>query len=104
MKITSVIDKTRRKGYNRIMKLWIKLIKNEKILANIVAENDLPLTWDNYESMLTEACHKLDLSTPITLSMHFNSLVRFNITEYKARDFIEPIDFTKLTVENINED
>lgn len=85
------------------MKLWIKLIKEEKILANLVAENDLPLSWENYESLLSETCHKLDLSTPITLSMHFNSLVRFNITEYKARDFIEPIDFTKLTVENIND-
>lgn len=83
------------------MKLWVKLIKEEKIIANEVAENDLPLSWENYETTLTEMCHKLDLSTPLTLSMHFNSLIRFNITEYKARDFIEPIDFTKLTVENI---
>lgn len=85
------------------MKLWVKLIREEKILENLVVENELPLSSDNYERLLSDVCHKLDLSTPITLSMHFNSLVRFNITEYKARDFIEPIDFTKLTVENISE-
>lgn len=79
------------------------MIKNEKILANFVVENNLPLSFEEYERLLTEACHKLDLSTPITLSMHFESLARFNITEYKARDFIEPIDFTKLTVENISD-
>lgn len=83
------------------MKLWIKVIKEEKILQNVVVQNELTLNTDNYESTLSEVCHKLDLSTPITLSMHFNSLARFNITEYKERDFIEPIDFTKLMVENI---
>lgn len=83
------------------MKLWIKLIKEDKIIANIVEENNLSLNLDNYESTLTEVCHKLDLSTPITLSMHFSSLIKFNITTYKARDFIEPIDFTTLSVENI---
>lgn len=83
------------------MKLWIKVIKEEKILQNVVAENNLAMNPDNYESTLSDVCHKLDLSTPITLSTHFDSLRCFNITEYKARDFIEPIDFTKLTVENI---
>ena len=85
------------------MKLWVKIIKDEKINAHIIETNDLPMNIDNYEETLTEVCHKLDLSTPVSLSMHFNSLVKFNITEYKARDFIEPIDFTKLVIENISD-
>lgn len=85
------------------MKLWIKVINEDKILENVVAENDFPLDFDAYEATLTEVCHQLDLSTPITLSMHFMSLIKFNMTEYKARDFIEPIYFTKLLVENIEE-
>lgn len=85
------------------MKLWIKVINEDKIIQNVVAENDFSLDFDAYEATLTEVCHQLDLSTPITLSMHFTSLIKFNMTEYKARDFIEPIYFTKLMVENIEE-
>ena len=84
------------------MKLWAKIIKGDKLLANLVVRNRAPLEQEAYESFLCEICTQLDLSTPVTLTTHFNHLKRFNIVEYKPRDFIEPVSFTKFTLENVD--
>ena len=84
------------------MKLWAKIIKGDKLLANLVVRNRAPLEQEAYESFLSEICTRLDLSTPVTLTTHFNHLKRFNIVEYKPRDFIEPVSFTKFTLENVD--
>ncbi len=86
------------------MKLWAKVIDGEYLRANKVVRNSLPLTQDNFEEVLREICHELDLSTPVTLTSHFRHLAKFNIVEYKPRDFIEPVEFTKFTIENVDYD
>ncbi len=86
------------------MKLWAKIVDGEHLRANIIARNAAPLTREEYEAFLVEICQRLDLSTPVSLAMHFNHLRRFNIVEYKPRDFIEPVDFTKFTIENVDYD
>lgn len=86
------------------MKLWAKIVDGEHLEANLVVRNAAPLTREEYESFLSEICQRLDLSTPVSLSTHFNHLRRFNIVEYKPRDFIEPVGFTKFTIENIDYD
>ena len=86
------------------MKLWAKVIDGEYLRANVVVRNSLPLTQDNFEEVLREICHELDLSTPVTLASHFRHLAKFNIVEYKPRDFIEPVEFTKFAIENVDYD
>ena len=67
-------------------------------------ENDLPMGRDEYERTLMDFCHSANLSTPISLVPHFLSLVKFHVTHYLPRDFIEPVDFDKLIVEDIKEE
>ena len=86
------------------MKLWAKIIDGEHLRANLIVRNADPLERDAYESFLAEICDRLDLSTPITLPTHFQHLRRFNIVEYKPRDFVEPVEFTKFTLENVDYD
>ena len=86
------------------MKLWAKVIDGEYLRANVVVRNSLPLTQDNFEEVLREICHELDLSTPVTLLSHYRHLERFNIVEYKPRDFVEPVEFTKFAIENVDYD
>ena len=86
------------------MKLWAKIIEEDKLRANLIVRNGAPLEREAYEAFLREICQQLDLSTPITLPMHFNHIKRFNIVEYKPRDFIEPVTFTKFTLENVDYD
>ena len=74
------------------------------MILSLTEENDLSLNMDDYERTLTEMCHRAGLSTPVTLVPHFTSLVRFNVTHYLPRDFIESVDFDRLIIENIEED
>lgn len=86
------------------MKLWFKIMRKDKIAYSLVEENDLPLNIDDYEATLAEMCHKADISTPVSLVPHFMSLVKFNVTRYLPRDFIDKENFDKLVIENIQED
>ena len=86
------------------MKLWAKIIDGDKLLANLVVRNGAPLVREEYESFLPEICQQLDLSTPVTLPTHFNHLKRFNVVEYRPRDFVEQVSFTKFTIENVDYD
>lgn len=86
------------------MKLWFKILKDDKMIYSATEENSLSLNQEDYERTLTEMCHKANLSTPVSLVPHFMSLVRFNVTDYLPRDFIESVDFDKVIIENITED
>ena len=86
------------------MKLWFKIMLNDKMIFDLTEENDLPLNIEDYERTLSEMCHKADLSTPVTLVPHFMSLVKFNTTYYLPRDFFEDVKLDRLIIENIAED
>lgn len=84
------------------MKLWAKIIEGEKIIANKIYRNSQPLTQATYEAFLVQIAEDLDLSTPVGLSVHFTHLAKFNIVEYKPRDFMEPVTLTKFVIENVD--
>lgn len=87
------------------MKLWAKILgEDDKISANRLFRCPLPLTQDNYEAWLPDICHAFDLATPVSLRAHYNHLARFNIVEYKPRDFLEPVSFRKFVIENVDYD
>lgn len=83
------------------MKLWAKTICGEKLQTNIVMENNLSLTRDNYETFLMDICKELDIPTPVSLSVHFSYLYNFNIVKYLPRDFVDQVDFDFFTIENV---
>lgn len=83
------------------MKLWAKIIKGEKLINNIVWSNNLTMTKANYEATLMEICHALDIETPVTLNTHYRYLVDFNIVKFLPRDFVDKVDYTLFTIENI---
>ena len=86
------------------MKLWFKIMSNDRLVYNAIEENDLPLEREDYERTLTEMCHKANLSTPVSLFPHYMSLVKFNVTDYLPRDFMESVDFDRVIIENIEID
>ena len=85
------------------MKLWFKIMHNDRMVYHTTECNDLPLSREEYERTLADICQRCNLSTPVSLVPHFLSLVKFNVTEYLPRDFIESVDFDKVIVENIEE-
>lgn len=84
------------------MKLWIKLIENDRIKQHNVIENDLKMNRENFEISLREICAELDIPTPMILKSNFKHFNMFNIAKFTERDFVETINFDAMTVENVD--
>ena len=83
------------------MKVWAKVMKGDKILRDVVYENEVPLTQSGFQSLMQELSYKLDIATPVILVNHLKHLERFNRVKFLARDFIEDVDFDLLIVERV---
>ena len=85
------------------MKIWAKVMKGDKILRDVIYENDLTLTPSNFHRTLQEISYKLDVATPVTLPTHYKHFERFNRVKYLPRDFIEEVDYTSFVLERVIE-
>ena len=85
------------------MKIWAKVMKGDKILRDVIYENDLTLTPSNFQRTLQEISSKLDVATPVTLPTHYKHFERFNRVKYLPRDFIEEVDYTSFVLERVIE-
>ena len=86
------------------MKIWAKTIRDDKITRNIVHECEFLANDYLYGEALRDICEKMDIPTPISTVTNYIHFVRFNMTRYQVRDFVESVDFDYLTIECIPED
>lgn len=82
------------------MRIWAKIMNDDKIVKNIIVRFDYVFNKKNYERCLILICNQLDIPTPITLKYHFNSFDEFNIVKYLPGEFIEKVNFTSFVLEN----
>lgn len=82
------------------MKIWLTVHKGEKITYGTIADYGKKLTRAGFENLVSECCRAADLATPVFLISHFSHFHRFNIAKFLPRDFLEPVDFDFITVEN----
>ena len=82
-----------------MVKLWIKVKEEDKILNDTVLENEADLTEDVFLDMMSKAADELDISTPVILSTHFENLKTFKRVEFLPRDFIDEVKFTSLEID-----
>lgn len=85
------------------MKVWAKTVVEDKITRDIVYEYSSADNEDEFVSVLQEVCGLLDIPTPVATRVNFNHFVMFNNTRFKARDFVESIDFDVLDLEAVPE-
>ena len=83
-----------------MVKIWCKVIKNERIIKSHVLEIDEANT--SFFDMLKNLCEKLNIPTPVLLDKHVYDFNVFNISTFKADDFIESINFNRLTLQLVN--
>lgn len=83
-----------------MIRLWIKLMRGDKILFDSV-ETIEKIDSKNLHKVLALFAEKFDVTTPVILSNHIETLSTFNRTVFLPRDFIAPGDFTSLEVESI---
>ena len=83
-----------------MVKIWGKVIKNEKIVKSHVLEIDETNT--SFFDMLKSMCEKLNVPTPVLLDKHVYDFNVFNMSTFKPDDFIETVIFNRLTLQLVN--
>lgn len=83
------------------MKLWAKVILDNKIIKDFTYENDQDFNINHLCLYMTDICEALDMETPVILKKHHEQLYLFRITTFHLCDFMHESGFDKLTIENI---
>lgn len=85
-------------------KIWVKKIKDNKIIDSLVIENKENIDLkEKRNKCLSEACNKFDLSIPLFLKKHEDEFSQFKQIVFYPEDFIDEIDFDKLEFELIDD-
>ena len=79
--------------------MWAKVVKGHKIIKNIIYESIDNFSRETFYLHIQEICHRIDVSTPVVLNYHINNYLDFNNCSFLSRDFVEPINFDKLIIE-----
>ncbi len=83
------------------MRLWAKLMKEGHIEKQFVYESDEKLTYSHFFDYMTEICMTLDIPTPVLTKTHIFNFAKFNHVKFLPRDFVEPLGYDHLFLENI---
>ena len=89
--------------YALYMKIWARLMKDDKIAKDTIYVSPLPLSEGNYELWLRDICHELDAPNPVLLNQHYKNFVNFHNTKFRQDDFVETLDCDMLVIEDFKE-
>ena len=82
-----------------MIRIWAKILREEKILKDMIYEQYETFDIDNFQTYMEEICGELDIATPIVLTKHIKHYVCFNNAVFLPSDFAESVDFDKLVIE-----
>ena len=88
-----------------MIRLWGKIIKNNKIITELESKYD----FDDieYQSQLKycieNICRELDIQKPYWLENNLKEYNRYKKTSFNQDNFIEEIDFDKFEIEVLDE-
>ncbi|MBR2384861.1 MAG: hypothetical protein IKA99_04530 [Clostridia bacterium] len=85
-----------------MVKLWIKLIKDDKIIKDVVVEKQDAFEWVNFADYLTEGLYALDEPTPVVIKHHIIDFAKFHVVRFRPSDFVESVNFDYMWVENLD--
>ena len=83
-----------------MVRIWAKILKNNKIIKQCVYENDNPIDYSKFLTYVRSICEKLDCPTPVLIKTHIFNYAKYNNVKFTKDDFVETVDFDKLVLEN----
>lgn len=75
------------------MRIWAATRDMDKIIKEVVMDFPAAHSEDEWNAVLGDICHELDLSRPVLLKKHLNELNTFRHTAFLPSDFMEGVDF-----------
>lgn len=87
-----------------MFRLWIKEIKDNHLLKDIVIEDSSSDTRTHkIMNSLEKACYSFDLSNPIWLDSNISEFKKLSKTRFTKDSFIENIEFDYLEISILEE-
>lgn len=87
------------------MRIWFKLIKDNRLLRDFVVEDESGETRTHkIFAALDSACYEFDLGKPIWLDANINEFKAHAKTRFRADCFVEEIAFDFLELQVLEED
>ncbi len=83
-----------------MVRIWAKVMKKDKIVKQCVFEREGITDYSLFFDYLRDICQTLDIATPVLIKTHLFNYAKYNVVRFKQDDFVEPIDFDKLVLEN----
>ncbi len=84
-----------------MVKIWAKLLKKDKIVRQYVFELNGQIDYSMFFDYVREICENLDAPTPVIIKTHLFHYAKYNVLKFRKDDFVEPIDFDYLILENL---
>ena len=81
------------------MKIWARLMIDGKNVKDTLYKDNKSLTYESYENMLRNIADLLDISSPVTMTIHFKHFKEFNIHRFKPDDFVESFEYDSMEIE-----
>ncbi len=81
------------------MKIWARLMIDGKNVKDTLYQDNKSLTYESYENMLRNIADLLDISSPVTMNIHFKHFKEFNIHRFKPDDFVESFEYDSMEIE-----
>ena len=81
------------------MKIWAKLIKNEKTIAQGVVEAENLNTFSGITKAFMDVAEEMKIPTPVITRTSAQFFFDFNSVRFKPDDFVEEVDFDYLFIE-----
>ena len=81
------------------MKIWAKLIKNEKTISQGVVEADNLNTFSGITKAFMDIAEEMKIPTPVITRTSAQFFFDFNSVRFKPDDFVEEVDFDYLFIE-----
>ncbi|MCM8710897.1 hypothetical protein M2651_07645 [Clostridium sp. SYSU_GA19001] len=86
-----------------MIKIWGKIVKNNKILKDAVVTSDIEGTYqDNLKQCINELCYKFDIQKPYWLPTNMEEYNKRGKTIFNSHNFMEEIDFDKFIIEELD--
>jgi hypothetical protein len=87
------------------MRIWARLVKDNKILKDLVVENyDEDTRTHKVFDAVEKICDEFDLSRPIWLDLTISDFKRHSKCRFYPDSFIESVDFDYLEFQVLEED
>ena len=83
-----------------MVRIWAKVLIKDKIAKQTVFERDGDIDYSEFFNYLTNICETLDIPTPVLIKTHLFNYAKYNSVKFYQADFVEPISFDKLVLEN----